>query len=61
MTHAVAVRLEPIRAWRIWRVADDEMLESPIYGDRWTPCVSSRPNVPTIRCPRLRAAAVSTQ
>ena len=39
MTDAVAVRLEPIRAWRIWRVADDEVLESPIYGDRWTPCV----------------------
>jgi hypothetical protein len=31
------MREEPIRAWRIWRVSDDSVLESPIYGDRWMP------------------------
>jgi hypothetical protein len=30
-------RVEPIRAWRIWRVSDNATLESPIYGDPWTP------------------------
>lgn len=34
------IRLEPIQAWRVWRVGDDGSLESPIYGDEWRPCNS---------------------
>ena len=37
MTRAAAIRREPIRAWRIWRIGEGAVLESPIYGDRWLP------------------------
>jgi hypothetical protein len=41
------IRTEPVEGWRIWRVADDaDLLESPVYGDRWHPGVAFEAHCP---------------